>query len=34
MLLDGQFQRVGNFEEVLKTDDKRVKPFFEYNFIQ
>lgn len=34
MLLDGQFQRVGSFEEVFNTDDERVKPFFEYNFIQ
>jgi len=34
MLLDGQFQRVGNFDEVFDTDDERVKPFFEYNFVQ
>lgn len=35
MLLDGQFQRVGTFEEVFtNTDDDRVKPFFEYNFIE
>lgn len=34
MLLDGQFQRVGTFEEVFNTNDDRVKPFFEYNFIQ
>ncbi len=34
MLLDGQFQRVGSFEEVFSTNDERVKPFFEYNFIQ
>jgi phospholipid/cholesterol/gamma-HCH transport system ATP-binding protein len=34
MLLDGQFQRVGSFDEVFNTDDTRVKPFFEYNFIQ
>jgi phospholipid/cholesterol/gamma-HCH transport system ATP-binding protein len=34
MLLDGQFQRTGSFEEVFDTDDERVKPFFEYNFIQ
>jgi len=33
MLLDGQFQRVGTFNEVFDTDDKRVKPFFDYNFI-
>lgn len=34
MLLDGQFQRVGSFEEVFNTNDERVKPFFEYNFIE
>ena len=34
MLLDGQFQRVGTFDEVFATDDIRVKPFFDYNFIQ
>lgn len=34
MLLDGQFQRQGTFEEVFNTNDERVKPFFEYNFIQ
>lgn len=34
MLLDGQFQRQGNFEEVFDTNDERVKPFFDYNFIK
>lgn len=34
MLLDGQFQRTGSFDEVFNTNDERVKPFFEYNFIQ
>ncbi|GAA4335001.1 ABC transporter ATP-binding protein [Mucilaginibacter gynuensis] len=34
MLLDGQFQRVGNFNEVFATSDERVKPFYDYNFIQ
>src|SRR6201989_518237 len=34
MLLDGQVQRLGSFEEVFNTNDKRVKPFFEYNFIE
>jgi phospholipid/cholesterol/gamma-HCH transport system ATP-binding protein len=34
MLLDGQFQRVGTFNEVFNTNDERVKPFFDYNFIQ
>jgi len=34
ILLDGQFQRQGNFDEVFDTDDVRVKPFYDYNFIQ
>jgi len=34
LLLEGQFQRQGSFDEVFDTDDKRVKPFFDYNFIQ
>jgi len=34
MLLDGQFQRTGTFEEVFDTNDDRVKPFYDYNFIQ
>jgi phospholipid/cholesterol/gamma-HCH transport system ATP-binding protein len=34
MLLDGQFQRLGTFEEVFNTNDGRVKPFYDYNFIQ
>jgi len=34
MLLDGQFQRQGTFEQVFNTNDERVKPFYEYNFIQ
>ncbi|MEN0052287.1 MAG: ATP-binding cassette domain-containing protein [Mucilaginibacter sp.] len=34
MLLDGQFQRTGTFEQVFDTNDERVKPFFDYNFIQ
>src|ERR1700735_5150197 len=33
ILLDGQFQRQGSFDEVFDTDDKRVKPFYDYNFI-
>ncbi len=33
MLLDGQFQRQGTFEEVFNTDDERVKLFYNYNFI-
>jgi phospholipid/cholesterol/gamma-HCH transport system ATP-binding protein len=34
MLLDGQFQRQGTFDKVFDTDDERVKPFFDYNFIK
>src|SRR5450432_550919 len=34
MLLDGKFQRVGTFDEVFDTKDDRIKPFFDYNFIQ
>jgi phospholipid/cholesterol/gamma-HCH transport system ATP-binding protein len=34
ILLDGQFQRQGKFNEVFDTDDERVKPFYDYNFIQ
>ncbi len=34
MLLDGKFEHVGTFNEVFDTDDKRVKPFFEYNFVE
>jgi phospholipid/cholesterol/gamma-HCH transport system ATP-binding protein len=34
MLLDGQFQRQGTFNEVFDTKDERVKPFFDYNFIR
>ncbi|MBE9585247.1 ATP-binding cassette domain-containing protein [Mucilaginibacter sp. JRF] len=34
MLLDGQFQRVGSFDEIFETNDARVKPFYDYNFIQ
>jgi phospholipid/cholesterol/gamma-HCH transport system ATP-binding protein len=33
MLLDGQFQRQGTFDEVFKSDDERVKQFYDYNFI-
>jgi phospholipid/cholesterol/gamma-HCH transport system ATP-binding protein len=33
MLLDGRFEREGNFEEIFDTDDERVKPFYDYNFI-
>jgi phospholipid/cholesterol/gamma-HCH transport system ATP-binding protein len=34
MLIDGLFQRTGTFDEVFDTNDKRIKPFFDYNFTQ
>ena len=34
MLLDGRFERQGTFQEVFNTNDERVKPFYEYNFIE
>lgn len=34
MLLDGQFQREGTFEEVFDTDDAKVQPFYDYNFTE
>lgn len=34
MLLDGHFERQGTFEEVFNTTDERIKPFYDYNFIQ
>jgi len=33
MLLDGQFQRQGTFDEVFSTEDERVQAFYNYNFI-
>lgn len=33
MLLDGKFEYEGRFEEIFKTEDERVKPFYDYNFI-
>jgi len=33
MLLDGKFEREGNFDNIFDTDDKRVRPFYDYNFI-
>lgn len=34
MLLDGQFQQTGTFEEVFASNEERVKSFYDYNFIQ
>lgn len=34
VLLDGQFDAVGTFEEIFpNADDKRIKSFYDYNFI-
>ncbi|MDO6388534.1 ATP-binding cassette domain-containing protein [Pontibacter sp. BT731] len=33
MLLDGQFQREGTFDEVFESNDERVQSFYNYNFI-
>lgn len=33
MLLDGKFEYQGSFDEVFGTNDERVKPFYDYNFI-
>jgi phospholipid/cholesterol/gamma-HCH transport system ATP-binding protein len=34
MMLDGQFIRIGKFEEVFESNDEEVRGFFNYNFIQ
>jgi len=34
ILLDGKFERQGSFDEVFDTNDERIKPFFDYNFIK
>jgi len=34
MLLDGRFIKEGTFEEVFKTQEERIKSFYDYNFIQ
>lgn len=34
ILLDGKFERQGSFDEIFDTDDPRVKPFYDYNFIK
>jgi phospholipid/cholesterol/gamma-HCH transport system ATP-binding protein len=33
MLFDGKFIKEGSFDEVFKTNDERVKDFYNYNFI-
>ena len=34
MLLDGQFLKQGTFEEVFKSNEERIKSFYNYNFIE
>ena len=34
MLVEGQFIKRGDFDEVFHTDDRRIKGFFDYNFIE
>lgn len=34
MLLDGKFLKVGTFDEVFDSEDKQIRSFFNYNFIQ
>jgi phospholipid/cholesterol/gamma-HCH transport system ATP-binding protein len=34
MLLEGQFVKVGTFDEVFDTDDPNLREFYNYNFIQ
>ncbi len=34
MLDDGKFIRQGSFEELFKTEDSRIKLFYDYNFIK
>ncbi|WP_226390279.1 ABC transporter ATP-binding protein [Penaeicola halotolerans] len=34
VLIDGQFKTEGTFEEVSRTQDPNLKPFFDYNFIE
>ncbi len=34
MLIEGEFLKVGTFDEVFDTNDEQVKAFFDYNFIQ
>lgn len=34
MLLDGNFIKIGKFEDVFDSNDEQIKAFFNYNFIQ
>ena len=34
ILLDGNFAKEGTFDEVFRSDDERIKSFYNYNFTQ
>lgn len=34
MLIEGQFLKIGKFEEVFNSDNEQINDFFNYNFIQ
>lgn len=34
MLVDGQFLKVGSFEDVFNSKDEQIISFYNYNFIQ
>ena len=34
ILLDGNFSKVGSFESIFKSEDERIRSFYNYNFIQ
>jgi phospholipid/cholesterol/gamma-HCH transport system ATP-binding protein len=34
MLIDGEFVKIGSFEEVFKSEDQQIQNFYQYNFIQ
>lgn len=34
MLLDGQFKKVGSFQEVFSVQDERIQSFYHYNFTE
>lgn len=34
MMFEGQFLKIGKFEEVFESDNEQIKGFFNYNFIQ
>jgi len=34
MLVDGKIAKEGDFDEVFQTDDKRIRAFYNYNFVK